>query len=68
MFPTHGITLPPVAKPNYSFEKRRRDIAKKAKKEEKRLRKLEAKNTPADPNAPAEEGEGAEPPPAEPTE
>ena len=30
-----------MAKPNYSFEKRKRDLAKKAKKEEKRLRKLE---------------------------
>jgi len=28
-----------MAKPNYSFEKRQRDLAKKAKKEEKRLRK-----------------------------
>jgi hypothetical protein len=26
--------------PNYQFEKRRRDLDKKAKKEEKRLRKL----------------------------
>jgi len=30
-----------MAKPNYSFEKRQREIAKKKKKEEKRLRKLE---------------------------
>jgi hypothetical protein len=29
-----------LAKPNYQFEKRKRDIAKKAKKEEKKLRKL----------------------------
>jgi hypothetical protein len=36
-----------MAKPNYSGEKRRKDLAKKAKKEEKRLRKLEAKNNPA---------------------
>ena len=28
-----------MAKPNYSFEKRQRDIAKKQKKEEKRQRK-----------------------------
>ncbi|MBR9913187.1 MAG: hypothetical protein GYB33_22840 [Gammaproteobacteria bacterium] len=28
-----------MAKPNYSFEKRQRDIAKKKKKEEKRQRK-----------------------------
>ena len=28
-----------MAKPNYAFEKRQRDLAKKAKKEEKRRRK-----------------------------
>ena len=32
-----------MAKPNYSGEKRRKDLAKKAKKEEKRLRKKEAR-------------------------
>jgi hypothetical protein len=31
-------------KPNYQFEKRQRDLAKKQKKEEKRLRKLEKPN------------------------
>ena len=31
-----------MAKPNYSFEKRQRELAKKKKKEEKRLRKLGA--------------------------
>jgi len=34
-----------MAKPNYSGEKRRKDLAKKAKKEEKRLRKLHAKES-----------------------
>jgi len=29
--------------PNYQGERRRKDLAKKAKKEEKRLRKLQAK-------------------------
>jgi hypothetical protein len=29
-----------MAKPNYSFEKRKKEIAKKKKKEEKRLNKL----------------------------
>ncbi len=45
-----------MPKPNYQFEKRRRDLAKKAKKEEKRLRKLEKGKTPADsdPAAPAD--------------
>lgn len=32
-----------MAKPNYAFAKRQRDLAKKQKKEEKRLRKAEAK-------------------------
>ena len=36
-----------MAKPNYSGEKRRKDLAKKAKKEEKRLRKLRAMENPA---------------------
>jgi len=31
-----------MAKPNYAFAKRQRDLAKKAKKEEKRLRKAGA--------------------------
>lgn len=30
-----------MAKPNYAFEKRQKEIAKKKKKEEKRLQKLE---------------------------
>jgi len=29
-----------VAKPNYQYEKRQKDLAKKKKQEEKRLRKL----------------------------
>ena len=33
-----------MAKPNYSFEKRQKEIAKKRKKEEKRLKKAEANN------------------------
>lgn len=32
-----------LAKPNYQFEKRQRDLAKKSKQEEKRRKKLEAK-------------------------
>jgi hypothetical protein len=31
-----------LAKPNYSFQKRQRDLAKKQKKEEKRKKKLES--------------------------
>ena len=36
-----------MAKPNYQFEKRKRDLDKKAKKEEKKRRKLESANAPA---------------------
>ncbi|WP_301102673.1 hypothetical protein [Propionivibrio sp.] len=36
-----------MAKPNYSFEKRQRDLEKKRKQEEKRLRKL-AEKKPSD--------------------
>ena len=32
-----------MPKPNYSFEKRQRELAKKKKKEEKRLQKLRVK-------------------------
>jgi hypothetical protein len=46
-----------MAKPNYSGEKRRKDLAKKAKKEEKRLRKLHAKEHPDAENADAENPE-----------
>jgi hypothetical protein len=35
-----------MAKPNYSFEKRRREMEKKNKKEEKKKRKLEAGKNP----------------------
>jgi hypothetical protein len=48
-----------VAKPNYQGEKRRKDLAKKAKKEEKRLRKLEAKDNPSSEDADAPESAGA---------
>jgi hypothetical protein len=36
-----------VPKPNYAFAKRQRDLAKKQKKEEKRLRKLGTAAPPA---------------------
>jgi hypothetical protein len=35
-----------MAKPNYAFAKRQKDLVKKSKKEEKRLRKSETKETP----------------------
>lgn len=34
-----------MAKPNYQFEKRQRDLAKKSKQEEKRRQKLADKNS-----------------------
>jgi hypothetical protein len=39
-----------MATPNYSFEKRRRELDKKAKKEEKRKRKLEGGSATAEEN------------------
>ena len=36
-----------MAKPNYEFAKRQRDLAKKQKKEEKKLRKALANEVPA---------------------
>jgi hypothetical protein len=48
-----------MARPNYSGEKRRKDLAKKAKKEEKRLRKLQAKENPASEDADAAEPDDA---------
>lgn len=51
-----------LAKPNYSYEKRQKEIAKKKKKEEKKLRKQEKPVDPAeeiteniDPTVPAED-------------
>jgi hypothetical protein len=35
-----------MAKPNYSFEKRQRELAKKKKKEEKRLKKQSSEDAP----------------------
>jgi len=48
-----------MARPNYSGEKRRKDLAKKAKKEEKRLRKLHAKENPASDDAETTEPDDA---------
>lgn len=38
-----AITGGPLAKPNYQFEKRQRDLAKKTKQEEKRRQKIAGK-------------------------
>lgn len=45
-----------MAKPNYSFEKRQRDLEKKRKQEEKRLRKLAGKK-PAEDDAATSDAE-----------
>lgn len=52
-----------MAKPNYQFEKRQRDLAKKRKQEEKRQRKLAGKVQPDDgvPEASAEQPESERP-------
>jgi hypothetical protein len=47
-----------LAKPNYQYEKRQKELAKKKKKEEKRLRKL------GQPEAGSQEDAGAAPDPA----
>ena len=49
-----------MAKPNYQFEKRRRDMEKKAKKEEKKRRKAEGA-APASAEADGEVAPGVEP-------
>ena len=47
-----------MAKPNYQFEKRQRDLAKKAKQEEKRLAKLAGKASTDDAAPEADESVG----------
>lgn len=41
----------PLARPNFKYEKRQKELAKQKKNEEKRLRKLEKRNQPADDEA-----------------
>ena len=53
-----------MAKPNYAFEKRQRDLAKQKKKEEKRLKKAGGKDAKVQGDAggqaqPAETGDAA---------
>jgi hypothetical protein len=40
-------------KPNYGFLKQQKDLKRKKKQEEKRLRKLQKANAPSDTNPPA---------------
>ena len=51
-----------MAKPNYQFEKRQRDLAKKKKQDEKRSRKLSKEEVPAVDGADAPDA--GSPPPA----
>ncbi|GAB4167910.1 MAG: hypothetical protein OHK0026_12680 [Rhodocyclaceae bacterium] len=53
-----------MAKPNYQYEKRQRDLAKKKKQEEKRQRKLNRAATQTE--APAVPAAGEAPPGAQP--
>jgi hypothetical protein len=45
-----------MAKPNYSFEKRQKEIAKKKKQEEKRLKKTAGKDEQSHDETPAQAG------------
>ncbi len=55
-----------MAKPNYQYEKRQRDLAKKKKQEEKRQQKLANKAAEAGPDAVGAESGSAEGPEATP--
>ncbi|MED5618532.1 hypothetical protein [Ideonella sp. BN130291] len=57
-----------MATPNYSYEKRQRELAKKRKKEEKLQKKSHRDDTPG--HAPSDAGNNTDagaPPPAEPS-
>lgn len=47
-----------MPKPNFSFEKRRKEMEKKTKKEEKKKRKLEGSEKPVDEVKPDEAASG----------
>jgi hypothetical protein len=51
-----------LAKPNYQYEKRQKDLAKKKKQEEKRLRKLNKTDTQPQESADPAPGDGGTPP------
>ena len=56
-----------MATPNYSYEKRQKELAKKKKKEEKLKRKAEGKpDLPDDDTPDGQEGAGGAPPAADP--
>jgi hypothetical protein len=45
-----------LATPNYAYEKRQRELAKKRKQEEKRQKKLERKDEPGTSPQPSDDG------------
>jgi hypothetical protein len=49
-----------MGKPNFNFQKRQKEIAKKKKNEEKKQRKLDKKAQPGDQNPPEEGVEASE--------
>lgn len=53
-----------MAKPNFQFEKRQKELAKKKKNEEKLKRKLEKHNAPPETEVTPERGENTEGQPA----
>ena len=55
------ITIKMPKKPNYNFEKRRKEMARKEKQEEKRTRKREAEELP-EPNESSVPGAPSNPP------
>ena len=57
-FPTTLPAREPMAKPNYQFDKRQRDIAKKKKQDEKRARK-QTKDEPESTGTAAADSEAA---------
>lgn len=61
----HSVFVPirdiVLAKPNYSFEKRQRDLEKKRKQEEKRQRKLADKKPAGDDGGQSSPEDGAPP-------
>jgi hypothetical protein len=54
-----------MAKPNYSFEKRQRELAKKKKKEEKAREKADRKAHPGSGDAPADDAAANDTAPSE---
>jgi hypothetical protein len=58
---TRARRISDMAKPNYQFEKRKRDMDKKAKKKEKAQRKIEKANAPAEGDASETPTEGEKP-------